>query len=287
MTRLDAALVQRDLATSRTRAQRLIEQGRVLVNDTVVTRAAAPIQDADTVAVAGGEDYVSRAAHKLIGALDTFGGLPEAPRVAGVRALDAGASTGGFTQVLLERGVDHVVAVDVGTDQLHPIVREDPRVTVKEHTNVRTLTPEDIAGQVDLVVADLSFISLRLVLESLAACLCPGGHAVVLIKPQFEVGRERLGAGGIVTDAAARTDAVTQVLLAAHGIGWRIRAVAPSGLPGSHGNREYLAWWQSPITDEARGRPAVAVEVEVEEMLRALARRATSGEVAVAEWEAW
>ncbi|PFG19448.1 TlyA family RNA methyltransferase [Serinibacter salmoneus] len=283
MARLDAALVQRGLATSRTRAQRLIAQSRVLVNDAVVTRAATPVQDGDAVTVAGEEDYVSRSAHKLLGALDTFGALPDAPRVAGVRALDAGASTGGFTQVLLERGAEQVVAVDVGTDQLHPALRADPRVAVMEHTNVRTLTPGDIGGQVELLVADLSFISLRLVLDAFAACLRPGGHAVVLVKPQFEVGRERLGAGGIVTDAGARTDAVIGVLRAAHTGGWRVRAVAPSILPGTHGNREYLAWWQAPAAQDATLEP----EDRVEEMLRDLARRGTNGELAVAEWETW
>lgn len=197
MARLDVELTNRGLTTSRSHAQQLIADGKVCVDGVVVEKAATPVPEGAQLAVDRGEDYVSRAAGKLADALDAFADTElGAVVVAGRRALDAGASTGGFTQVLLRRGAAHVVAVDVGSGQLDPRVRTDPRVTVLENTNVRTLDPALVAPAPSLLVADLSFISLRLVLAPLAAVLVAECDAVVLIKPQFEVGRERLGSGG-------------------------------------------------------------------------------------------
>ncbi|MDN5725512.1 MAG: TlyA family RNA methyltransferase, partial [Propionibacteriales bacterium] len=177
--------------------------------------------------------YVSRAAHKLIGALDDL----DVP-VSG-RALDAGASTGGFTQVLLERGCRHVYCVDVGHGQLHPRVASDPRVTSWERLHLRDLSIEHTHGElVDLVVADVSFISLTMISEPILALAAPGAHALLMVKPQFEVGRERLGAGGVVTDPAHREFAVGQVLDHVESLGWWCRARAASRLAGPAGNLE-------------------------------------------------
>src|SRR6185369_11041724 len=187
--RLDAELVRRGLARSREHAAELVAAGRVEVRGTAAVKPAAMVDPADPVRVIDGgtDDYVSRGAHKLAGALEAFApGLV----VAGRRCLDAGASTGGFTEVLLRGGAAEVVAVDVGYGQLAWSLRNDPRVRVFERTNVRNLTPEAIGGPVALTVADLSFISLRLVLPALVACTEPHGDLIPMVKPQFEVGRE-------------------------------------------------------------------------------------------------
>ena len=240
-TRLDLALVRRGLSSSRTRAQALISAGRVTVNGEPAVRAAQLTGDNDEIAAAV-EPYVSRAAYKLLGALDDL-----ALDVTGRRALDAGASTGGFTQVLLERGCPEVVAVDVGSDQLDPRVRADPRVRVWERTNLRRLTGEHVAGRlVDLVVADVSFISLTLLIEPLVSVLQPTGDLLVMIKPQFEVGRERLGRGGVVREPALREQAVTGVLTSAAATGWTEQRVVPSRLPGASGNLEFFAHLRRP-----------------------------------------
>jgi 23S rRNA (cytidine1920-2'-O)/16S rRNA (cytidine1409-2'-O)-methyltransferase len=181
--------------------------------------------------------WVSRGAHKLLGALDAF-----AVPVEGRRALDAGASTGGFTEVLLSRGATEVVAVDVGYGELAWSLRTDERVRVHERTNVRTLTPEAIDGPVDLVVADLSFISLRLVLPALTGCAGEDADLLPMVKPQFEVGRERLGAGGVVRDRGHRADAVLEVASAAASLGWGTAGVVASPLPGPAGNVEFFLW---------------------------------------------
>jgi 23S rRNA (cytidine1920-2'-O)/16S rRNA (cytidine1409-2'-O)-methyltransferase len=169
-------------------------------------------------------------------------GGPGGLTVAGRRCLDAGASTGGFTDVLLASGAAHVVAVDVGYGQLAWRLRTDERVSVLERTNARSLTPEAIGGPVDLVVADLSFISLRLVLPALAACMKAGADLVPMVKPQFEVGRQRLGPGGVVRDAEARTDAVLNVVAAARELGLGLHGAVASPLPGPSGNVEYFVW---------------------------------------------
>ncbi|GAB3856822.1 TlyA family RNA methyltransferase [Dactylosporangium cerinum] len=240
-TRLDAELVRRGLARSREQAAALIAEGRVEVRGVLAGKAAAQVDPADPVHVLGestGDDYVSRGGHKLAGALNAFEALP----VHGRRCLDAGASTGGFTDVLLRRGAARVAAVDVGYGQIAWSLRTDERVTVIERTNVRTLTPEQIDGPADLTVADLSFISLRLVLAALAACTAPDGDLVPMVKPQFEVGRERVGEGGVVRDPALRAEAVLDVAAAAAQLGLGVAGVTVSPLPGPSGNVEFFLW---------------------------------------------
>jgi 23S rRNA (cytidine1920-2'-O)/16S rRNA (cytidine1409-2'-O)-methyltransferase len=258
--RLDAELVRRGLARSREQAAALIEAGRVEVRGAPARKAAAQVDPADAVRVLDGdaaEEYVSRGGHKLVGALEAF--TPAGLTVAGRRCLDAGASTGGFTDVLLRAGAAEVVAADVGYGQLAWPLRTDERVHVLERTNVRTLTPEAIGGTVDLTVADLSFISLRLVLPALAACTAPDGDLVPMVKPQFEVGRERVGAGGVVRDPQVRADAVLDVAHAAAELGLGVAGVAPSPLPGPSGNVEFFLWLRRdapPVNQETVRRVA-------------------------------
>jgi 23S rRNA (cytidine1920-2'-O)/16S rRNA (cytidine1409-2'-O)-methyltransferase len=246
-TRLDAELVRRGLARSRQQAAELVAAGRVQVRGTPARKPAAMVDPADPVRVVGGgpdREYVSRGGHKLAGALAAL----DVP-VTGRRALDAGASTGGFTDVLLRAGAAEVVAVDVGYGQLAWSLRNDPRVRVHERTNVRTLTPEAIGGTVSLTVADLSFISLRLVLPALAACTEPDGDLLLMVKPQFEVGRGGVGAGGVVRDPALRAQAVLAVADAAAERGLGVAGVVASPLPGPSGNVEFFVWFR-------RGAPA-------------------------------
>ncbi|SDS27047.1 23S rRNA (cytidine1920-2'-O)/16S rRNA (cytidine1409-2'-O)-methyltransferase [Friedmanniella luteola] len=232
--RLDRLLLTRGLARSRSQAQALVAAGDVQVDGVVVTKASAVVPDRAALTVTA-DPYVSRAAHKLLGALDELG------LAVGGRALDAGSSTGGFTQVLLERGCAPVYAVDVGTDQLVPALRADPRVVVREQTNLRDLTLGHVDGTpVDLVVADVSFISLTLLVAPLAGVTRPGGRLLLMVKPQFEVGRERLGRGGVVREPGLHREAVETVLAAADGQGWHALAVRPSRLPGPAGNREFF-----------------------------------------------
>jgi 23S rRNA (cytidine1920-2'-O)/16S rRNA (cytidine1409-2'-O)-methyltransferase len=241
--RLDAELVRRGLARSREQAVALIADGRVTVRGQAASKAATGVDPAEPIVVVdteAGDDYVSRGAHKLAGALDTFapGGLTVERR----RCLDAGASTGGFTDVLLRRGAAQVIAVDVGYGQLAWSLRSDPRVVVLDRTNVRDLTLDVIGDPVDVVVADLSFISLRLVLASLTACAAPGADLVLMVKPQFEVGRERVGKGGVVRDPSIRAEAVRSVADAADKVGLGVAGVTASPLPGPSGNVEYFLW---------------------------------------------
>lgn len=238
--RLDAELVRRGLARSREHAQTLIAEGRVAIAGQAATKPATGVEAGTPVVVRTDPDrpsWVSRGAHKLIGALEAFP-VP----VEGRRVLDAGASTGGFTEVLLQRGARQVVAVDVGYGELAWSLRTDERVDVHERTNVRSLTADDIGGPVDLVVADLSFISLRLVLPALTGCTTADGDLVPMVKPQFEVGRERLGSGGVVRDPAVRADAVLTVAGAAAELGWGTAGVVASPLPGPAGNVEFFLW---------------------------------------------
>jgi 23S rRNA (cytidine1920-2'-O)/16S rRNA (cytidine1409-2'-O)-methyltransferase len=240
MTRLDQTLVSRGLARSRTHAARLIAAGKVSSGGEVLAKASLQVQD-DTVLdvqAASEDSYVSRAGHKLAGALDVF----PAVDVQGKRCLDAGASTGGFTDVLLRRGAEHVVAVDVGHDQLVPQIRNDPRVSVHEGLNVRYMTPDEIGGPAAVTVADLSFISLTLVLAPLAACTEPGGDLVLMVKPQFEIGKDRLGRTGVVTSERERRMAVGKVAAEALDTGLELRGLASSPLPGQDGNVEYFLW---------------------------------------------
>ena len=254
--RLDAELVRRGLARSREQAAALITGGRVSVGGVVATKPATGVETAAAVVVADDvEDpgWASRGARKLLGALEAFepGGLT----VEGRRCLDAGASTGGFTDVLLRRGAREVVAADVGYGQLVWALRTDERVTVLDRTNVRTLDAAAAGGPVDLVVADLSFISLRLVLDALVACAAPGADLVPMVKPQFEVGRERLGPGGVVRDPDLRAGAVLDVLTAARSRGLVLRGATASPLPGPSGNVEYFLWLRRPEGGDDEGSP--------------------------------
>ena len=233
--RLDLVLVRRGLARSRGQAADAIKAGRVLVNGQPAHKPSEPVSDADDVQFTGGDHYVSRAAHKLIGALDASGVI-----VTG-RVLDAGACTGGFTQVVLERGADTVYAVDVGHDQLAASISDDPRVRVREGLNLRDLTLADFDGEpVDLIVGDVSFISLSLLLAPLLAVLRPDGAALLLVKPQFEVGRGGLDARGVVRDPAVRDRCVDAVAARAAELGWPEAWRAPSRTPGTGGNIEWF-----------------------------------------------
>ncbi len=240
--RLDAELVRRGLARSREDAANLIAAGKVLVAGRVASKAATQLTTDQPVLVRDNDDprWASRGAHKLLGALEVF--EPLGLSVAGRRALDAGASTGGFTDVLLRREVGEVVAVDVGYGQLVWALQNDDRVRVLDRTNIRSIDQELIGGEVDLVVSDLSFISLTLVLPSLAGVCAPSGDMVLMVKPQFEVGRENLGKNGVVRDPELHATAVLQVAEAAWKVGWGTRALAPSPLPGPAGNVEYFCW---------------------------------------------
>ncbi len=242
--RLDAELVRRGLASSREQAQRLIATGRVTVRGTVATKAATQVEQSVSIVVSTDvhdPGYASRGAHKLAGALDAFGS--SGPAVEGRRALDAGASTGGFTDVLLRRGAAHVVAVDVGYGQLVWRLRTDPRVHVVDRTNIRALSLDTVQGEpVDLVVADLSFISLGLVIEPLLRVCHPASDLLLMVKPQFEVGRERLGAGGVVRDPNLRSGSVRTIAEQAWLLGLGTAGVTASPLPGPAGNVEYFLW---------------------------------------------
>ena len=239
--RVDAELVRRGLARSRQQAAELIGAGRVTINGLPAAKPATAVALSANLAVTGdaaSRSWVSRGAYKLIGALDAFGIDP-----GGRRCLDAGASTGGFTEVLLHRGAEEVTAVDVGYGQIAWSLRSDPRVRVIERTNVRDLTPAGGAlGPIDLVVADLSFISLTTVLPALTGCCSPDGDIVVMVKPQFEVGREQVGRGGVVTDPELRCAAVLAVARRGAELGWHTVGVTASVLPGPAGNVEYFLW---------------------------------------------
>lgn len=255
--RLDVVLVQRGLARSRTHAAKLVGAGRVSVAGRAAKRASQPVPDEVQIEVADGDDaepgevdWVSRGAVKLDRALTAFASnRPPGVAIAGCRCLDAGASTGGFTEVLLARGAARVEAVDVGHDQLAPSLRTDPRVGDHEGTSVRGLDPQRIGGPVDLLVADLSFISLCTVLPDLVTLVRPGGHQVLMVKPQFEVGRARLPRGGVVREVADRVDAVLGVAAAARELGWTLLAATPSALPGPAGNLEFFVWLTSDPAD--------------------------------------
>ena len=255
--RLDSELVRRGLARSREHAVELIAARRVKVAGAVATKPATGVATDVALVVAedpGGPDYVSRGGHKLAGALDVFG--PRGLGVAGSRCLDAGASTGGFTDVLLRRGARAVVAVDVGYGQLAWPLRQDPRVDVHDRVNIRDLTAGEVGGQVDLLVADLSFIPLELVLGVLVDLTVSSGDLCLMVKPQFEVGRNRVGKGGVVRDLDLRTSAVTSVAASAADLGWGARGVTTSPLPGPAGNVEYFLWLRegdAEVTEEQIG----------------------------------
>jgi 23S rRNA (cytidine1920-2'-O)/16S rRNA (cytidine1409-2'-O)-methyltransferase len=237
--RLDTLLARRGLFESRARAAASVMAGEVRLGE-AGERAAKPGQMvADDVVVAVDERprYVSRGGIKLANALDATG-VP----VAGRRCLDAGASTGGFTDCLLQRGAAHVVAVDVAYGELDWRLRGDERVTVLERTNARSLQPSDLPYRAELTVADLSFISLTKVLPALLRCAAERFDVLAMVKPQFEAGRERVGSGGVVRDAAARREALVRVAEAARALGASVMGFASSGLPGPKGNRETFVW---------------------------------------------
>ena len=261
--RLDTELVRRGLARSREHAAQLVGADRVRVGGRVAAKPASQVEAGAAIEVCVPTEepaYASRGGHKLAGALARFGG--DGLVVGARRWLDAGASTGGFTDVLLRAGAACVVAVDVGYGQLAWPLRQDPRVVVLDRTNVRDLQPGDLpGGAVDAVVADLSFISLRVVLPALIRCCRPDGDLVLLVKPQFEVGRDRLGSGGVVRDPQLRAVAVQGVGAAAGGLGLGTAGVVASPLPGPSGNVEYFLWLR-------RGAPPLstaAVQRAVEE----------------------
>lgn len=240
--RLDAELVRRGLARSREHASSLIEARLVTVGGAIAVKPATGVATDQAIVVKESRDpgYASRGAYKLLGALQVF--IPLGLVVAGKRCLDAGASTGGFTDVLLREGAREVSAVDVGYGQLVWSLQSDDRVHVFDRTNVRMLTRAAIGGPVDLIVSDLSFISLTVVLPALATVCERKGDVVLMIKPQFEVGKANLGKNGVVRDPALHVQAVKQVCLAAAELGWGTRALAPSPLPGPAGNVEYFCW---------------------------------------------
>lgn len=244
-TRLDAELVRRSLVSSRRDAQEMIDAGRILVNGAVASKSAHQIAPSDAIVVSGPpRRFVSRGGDKLQAALDAF-----QISVAGQIALDAGASTGGFTDCLLQNGASFVYAVDVGHGQLHPRIRNDERVRVLEKFNIRRIRPDDLSGKsatgmddrMDIVAADLSFISLTAVIPALVGVLKPGGHLVLLIKPQFEVGRREVSRGrGVITDSLLHDAACRTVAGACEAAGVAVVGIIPSPVLGQEGNREFL-----------------------------------------------
>jgi 23S rRNA (cytidine1920-2'-O)/16S rRNA (cytidine1409-2'-O)-methyltransferase len=252
--RLDSELVRRGLARSREQAAELIAAGRVAVSGQTAIKSATQVTKDTPVTVAGDGDadgaakYVSRGGHKLAGALEAFAGLS----VTGKRCLDAGASTGGFTDVLLRAGAAHVVAADVGYGQLAWPLQTDERVTVLDRVNVRALEPSQVAPPPEVVVADLSFISLTKVLPALVACAAPDADFALMVKPQFEVGKGRVP-GGVVRSQEDRAGAVRTVAAAAAALGLGVLGVTASPLPGPAGNVEYFVWFRAgaPGLDEA------------------------------------
>ena len=255
--RLDALIVARGLVDSRSKAQRLIRDGRVTVDGRPASKPSTAVSPDAAIAVDKGDDYVSRGAYKLVGAFDVFGApaasCPSAgltfdvpfeplPEPSGLHCLDIGASTGGFTQVLLRRGAVQVVALDVGHGQLDPHVDADDRVIRMDGVNIRDVTVDMLPWRPQMIVSDVSFISLTYVIPVIARIAASGARIVLLVKPQFEVGREGLGRGGVVADPALRERALADVVTCARAHGLRVLAAAPSPIEGTHGNAEYLLY---------------------------------------------
>jgi 23S rRNA (cytidine1920-2'-O)/16S rRNA (cytidine1409-2'-O)-methyltransferase len=256
--RLDAELVRRGLTRSREQAAGLIVAGQVTVSGQTAAKPATQVGQDSAIVIRrmdAGPQYASRGGHKLAGALAAFAEVA----VQGRRCLDAGASTGGFTDVLLRAGAAQVVAADVGYGQLAWPLRVDPRVTVLDRVNIRNLQPAQVAPPPGLITADLSFISLTHVLPALAACAASDADFVLLVKPQFEVGKGRVGAGGVVRDSALRAEAVATVAGSAFGLGLGVRGVTASPLPGPSGNVEYFLWLRrgAPPLDHAELQRAI------------------------------
>ncbi|MDN6438724.1 TlyA family RNA methyltransferase [Corynebacterium nuruki] len=262
LQRLDAELVKRKIARSREQAREMILDGRVSVNGMLAKKPATGVDGDVSIRVTENDDdrWASRGAHKLLGALAAF--EPQGLSLAGKTVLDAGASTGGFTDVCLERGVAEVLAVDVGYGQLIWRLQNDHRVRVLDRTNVRTLTPEQLGGQADAMVGDLSFISIELVLPALAACIRDGGDLLPMVKPQFEVGRDRLGHGGVVRSPELRAEVTLNVAREALKNGLSTKAVTASPLPGPSGNVEYFLWLVKDGGESAPGDEELLTMVE-------------------------
>jgi 23S rRNA (cytidine1920-2'-O)/16S rRNA (cytidine1409-2'-O)-methyltransferase len=251
VTRLDVWLAENGLADSREKAQALVMAGRVSVDGAPATKPGARVRESSAVVVAPGPAHVGRGALKLAGALDVFAVDPR-----GRTAVDIGASTGGFTETLLARGARVVYAVDVGRGQLHEKLRADPRVIVRERTNARALSSRDVPEPCRLAVVDVSFISVARILPALRGILEPGADAVVLVKPQFEVGRRDVGRGGIVRDPDLHRAAVRAAATSAQAAGFAVRGACPSPVPGMEGNREFF------LHLVAGGPPASPAELE-------------------------
>lgn len=259
--RLDQELVRRGLARSREHASTLVAEGRVKVAGVIATKPATGVTTDVALVVREDPDrpeFASRGGHKLVGALEAF--APHGLTVSGRRCLDAGASTGGFTDVLLQAGAREVLAVDVGYGQLVWRLQQDERVVVHDRTNIRDLDLDLVGEPVDLVVGDLSFISLTLVLDALLRVTRPDGELALMVKPQFEVGKDRVGKGGVVRDLGLRTEAVVTVAEAAGARGWGAVAVATSPLPGPSGNVEFFLLLRRGVATV--GEADIAAEVE-------------------------
>jgi 23S rRNA (cytidine1920-2'-O)/16S rRNA (cytidine1409-2'-O)-methyltransferase len=235
MTRLDVWLAEAGLTESREKAQALVMAGRVKVGGRPATKPGARVREGEAVEVDAGPAHVGRGALKLRGALAAF-----ELDARGAVAVDVGASTGGFTEVLLEAGAARVYAVDVGRGQLHERLRQDPRVVVRDRTNARALSPAVVPEPCTLAVMDVSFISVRKILAPLRSVLTPGAAAIVLVKPQFEVGRAQVGKGGLVRDPELHLQALTQVAAFASAAGYAVREACASPVTGATGNREFF-----------------------------------------------
>lgn len=268
MLRADVALVRRGLAPSRERAQRLIESGLATLNGKPLARSSARVSDDDRLDVLGSDlPYVGRGGFKLAHALAAFGADPS-----GQVCMDVGASTGGFTDVLLRAGAKLVYAIDVGSEQLAPSLRSDPRVVSMEHTNARALRADMFPQPPRFAAMDVSFISIRLILPSALAVLGPEGRMIALIKPQFEAGPHRLGKKGVVSDPAVHADVLREMIAFAPSLGWRIRAIEPSPIAGGSGNLEFLA----DFVPDCAGAPSVD-ETRIREVVRTAHRSLRDG----------
>ena len=268
--RLDTLLVSLDLCTSRQQAQALIRTGKVSINQQVVDKPGTEVDIASKIQIKERSRYVSRGGDKLAKALEVFA-IPVTDRI----CLDGGISTGGFTDCLLQAGAAKVYGVDVGYGQADWGLRNDPRVVLKERTNLRYMTATELYGDspvADLAVVDVSFISLDKILPALWELLTPPKEAILLVKPQFEVGRERVGKKGVVRDSATQADAIFQVWKAARALGWEERGLTWSPLLGPAGNIEYLLWLG--IDREPEPEPRAIEEGVVKERILEVAKAA-------------
>lgn len=248
-TRLDVEMARRGLAESRESAQRLIMAGRVRVNSRPAPKPDLKVDAVIPIEIIGSaREYASRGGYKLIAAIEHFG-----VEIEGRRALDVGASTGGFTDVLMRRGAASVIALDVGYGQLAESLRVDPRVIVMDRTNIRHVAPEDLPYRPDLVVIDTSFISLKLVLPTVLKLIAPGAEMIALVKPQFEVGKGKVGKGGVIRDEALRQATLSEVIEYATGLGLECAGSLESPISGAAGNREYLVLLRPRLVATERG----------------------------------